>query len=140
MIQSKPENKKLIVGAFIVATLCTQLFSIVHFHHDHDGEDNLTFIVSAHPLNTENNSHNHHDNDDHHHTRDGHIIGEWHFIKSVSNSPNKILSNDGLFAYKIFNESIHLSTFFVIDSNHHPPPSEFLYSQDSSRGPPASLS
>ena len=111
MIQSKPKiEKKLTASALIVAMLCTQLFSIVHFHHTHDADDNSQIIISAHPINSENNRHNHHDNDDHHHPEDDHIIAGWHFIKSDLFSQNKNQKFEAIFTRSIINDPISLSS------------------------------
>jgi|GEM_PF-3045540 len=141
MIRNKIKiYRQIFASALIFMMFCAQIFSVVHFHHTHEAEDNLRIITSANHPNSENNNHNQHGSDDHHHHGDDHILGDWNYIKSVSNSSNKILFNDGLFSYVIFNQSIGASLLIVIDSNPHPPPAKFLLSIEPTRGPPAPLS
>ena len=122
-------------GVILLLIFCTQFFPYIHFHHSHD-DNNFNIIVSSHPVKHENNHHSEQHNGEHHHEGNEHIVADWNYIKTVSNSPLKISVNLEYITNLIFDEKV-IQISIVYKEPTHPPPNKNFISPDLSRGPPA---
>jgi hypothetical protein len=138
MIQLIKKNNFMNLGVIVLLTFCAQVFPYIHFHHTHDN-NNFNIIVSSHPINLENSHHSEQHNGEHHHEGNEHIVANWNYIKTISNSPLKVSVSLKCITNLFFNEkSVHVS--IVYKKSIHPPPNKISFSPDLSRGPPALLS
>ncbi len=136
MIQLLKKNNFILLGAILLAVLCTQVFPYIHFHHSHENENTKISSHYNHPVNTHQSEQHERD---HHHDEHHRIIGDWNYVKTVSCSNLNIETNSQLVPNILYIERYkHIA--IVYEKPNHPPPNTFKYKLDLSRGPPAPLS
>lgn len=138
MFKILKKNKFLQKGNILLAVLCTQVFPYIHFHHTHV-DNHFSIIVSSHPIDHENSHHSEQHDGEHHHEAKVHIVADWNYIKTVSDSPLKDSVNLDWITQLTFDEK-YTHNSIVNKEQFHTPSNKILLLPDLSRGPPALLS
>lgn len=138
MIRLITKKKRFFTCTLILTVLCSQLFSVVHFHHSHHDND-LQIIVSSHPINQETKNHSDYHNGEHHHDGDEHIEGNWNFVKPIPRLAFYFSTNSLWITNFVFDENLEQISIIQIVKTHQRHKQVYL-SPSLSRGPPAYLS